>query len=62
MKARIPTTIKPEKFQEFKVFHKKSFGIELSDQEAFKQGLHLLQFIATVYDISIPQVPDDSKN
>lgn len=52
MSIKIPTSVSNEKAQEFKVLYLKHFGIELTDKEAYEKGLHLLQFMATVLDIS----------
>ncbi len=52
MSMQIPTTVSDEKVQEFKELYLKHFDIELSDKEAYEKGLHLLQFMATILDIS----------
>ncbi|MCG3165601.1 MAG: hypothetical protein POELPBGB_01369 [Bacteroidia bacterium] len=52
MNIKMPTTLSPEQLKEFKAIYFKNFNIELSDDEAYKKGLHLLQFMATILDLS----------
>lgn len=52
MNIKMPTTLSPEQVIEFKAIYFKNFNIELSDGEAYAKGLHLLQFMATILDLS----------
>jgi len=46
----IPTTLDKEQIAEFKRLNKKHFDIELSDEQALKEGVQLLQFVTFVID------------
>lgn len=54
----IPTTLSKQKVEEFQMLYKKHYGIELIFDEAHEKGLRLLQFMATILQLSGAYFPD----
>jgi len=50
MILKIPTELSDKQIEEFQKIYKKTFGIDISKDEAIKKGLSLIRFIALVID------------
>jgi len=46
----IPTNLTNEQIVEFKMLYKKHFNIEMTDEEARREGVQFLQFMTTIID------------
>lgn len=50
MILKIPTELNDKQIEEFREIYKKTFGKEISRDEAIEKGLSLIRFIALVID------------
>jgi F0F1-type ATP synthase delta subunit len=50
MKLKVPTELTDKQIEEFQSIYKKTFGKEISRDEAIEKGLSLIRFIALVID------------
>jgi hypothetical protein len=61
MRIYLPTKLKPEQIAEFKRLYTKHYSIELSDEEAYQKGLHLLQFMVTILELRGMRFSNDNE-
>lgn len=52
MSLNVPTTLSSEDIKEFKRLTFEEYGIQLSDDEARRDGLDLIGFVAVVLEVS----------
>ena len=48
MKLRVPTELSDKQIEEFQRIYKEIFGEDISKEDAIKEGLNLIEFIASI--------------
>jgi len=53
MILRVPTELSEKQIEEFQQIFKKTYGVDITREEAIEEGLNLIEFVAIVIDKSI---------